>query len=284
MGGYDLFKSQKQGGSWKTPSNMGYPLSSSDDDLFFYPFNNGLNGYYSIFTGYKEKHIHYITMGDADLSSKLFEIKGIVTLSDTVLKFNDDFRVLLISNISGDTIDVSYPNKTTGFYFFMAKADEYTLVWEGKRYLTYQEELTIYKDNPTLSETINVTLEADENWEPPVPEVFEKLDFSQVKVIESIDSSILVTDVIFRDVSDSDSSNIDVLYYTVQLMALYNPVDVTFFRDADVTVGYNSEDRFYRYTTGRFNTKEEAYSLRDELIRKGYPEEIFIKTAFRGGQ
>jgi hypothetical protein len=42
-------------------------------------------------------------------------------------------------------------------------------------------------------------------------------------------------------------------------------------------VMYNDIDKFYRYTTGRFQTREEAYSLRLELIRKGYPEEIFIK-------
>jgi hypothetical protein len=42
-------------------------------------------------------------------------------------------------------------------------------------------------------------------------------------------------------------------------------------------VMYNDTDKFYRYTTGRLATREEAYSLRLELIRKGYPEEIFIK-------
>jgi len=40
---------------------------------------------------------------------------------------------------------------------------------------------------------------------------------------------------------------------------------------------FNDDDKFYRYTTGRFSTREEAYALRRELIRKGYPDEIFIK-------
>ena len=44
MGGYDIFESKLIGGIWKTPSNLGYPLSTSDDDLFFQPFNNGANG------------------------------------------------------------------------------------------------------------------------------------------------------------------------------------------------------------------------------------------------
>lgn len=281
MGGYDLFQSRMQGGSWKTPSNFGYQLSTSDDDLFFQPFNNGANGYYSMFTGYKEKHIHYITMGESGTKTRMFEIKGIVTLSDTVIEFSDDFRVLLIGKNSNDTIDVSFPNRSTGFYHLMAKADEYILTWEGKGYISYTQELSIYEDHPTTEEVINVTLEPDESWEP---EVLDKLDFSQVQVIDAIDSSILRTDLILRDVSDSDSTNIDVLYYTVQLMALHNPVDVSFFRNTDVTVLYNAEDLFYRYTTGRFTSKEEAYAKRTELIRIGYPDEIFVKTVFSGSR
>jgi hypothetical protein len=44
---------------------------------------------------------------------------------------------------------------------------------------------------------------------------------------------------------------------------------------------YNDVDKFYRYTTGRCGTREEASALRSDLIRKGYPEEIFIKKVSR---
>jgi hypothetical protein len=40
---------------------------------------------------------------------------------------------------------------------------------------------------------------------------------------------------------------------------------------------YNKEDRFYRYTTGIFKRREEAYAWRLELIKKGYPDDLFIK-------
>jgi hypothetical protein len=42
-------------------------------------------------------------------------------------------------------------------------------------------------------------------------------------------------------------------------------------------VMYNDLDKFYRYTTGRFATRQEAIARRSELLSKGYPEEIFIK-------
>jgi hypothetical protein len=61
-------------------------------------------------------------------------------------------------------------------------------------------------------------------------------------------------------------------------MALYKPVDISYFKYiTNMKVLYNDLDKFYRYTSGRFVTREEATAHRSELIRKGYPEEIFIK-------
>jgi hypothetical protein len=80
------------------------------------------------------------------------------------------------------------------------------------------------------------------------------------------------------DVNDTGIKDSDILYYTVQVMALYNPVDVSYFkRITDMRVIFNDVDKFYRYITGNFPTREEASALRLELIRKGYPNQIFIK-------
>ena len=73
-----------------------------------------------------------------------------------------------------------------------------------------------------------------------------------------------------------------VLYYTVQVMALYNPVDVSYFKYVnDIKVFYNENDLFYRYTTGRFDDKEEAYTHKSDLMIKGYPDDLFVKKVTR---
>jgi len=42
MGGYDVFKSTMgSDGKWSKPQNLGYPVSTTDDDLFVYPWRNG---------------------------------------------------------------------------------------------------------------------------------------------------------------------------------------------------------------------------------------------------
>jgi hypothetical protein len=64
-------------------------------------------------------------------------------------------------------------------------------------------------------------------------------------------------------------------------MALRKPIDVTYFKGFyDVNVVYNDEDKFYRYTTGRFDTLEEARAERLRIINLGYLD-VFTKAVYR---
>lgn len=40
LGGFDFFESFSSMGNWSTPRNMGYPMNSAKDDLYFYPDQN----------------------------------------------------------------------------------------------------------------------------------------------------------------------------------------------------------------------------------------------------
>jgi hypothetical protein len=64
MGGYDLFRSDKlPNGLWDKPKNLGYPLNTTDDNIFFMPSGNGKTGYISAFKegeGYGKQDIYRI--------------------------------------------------------------------------------------------------------------------------------------------------------------------------------------------------------------------------------
>ena len=285
MGGYDVFRSLRQGNGWKSPENLGTPVNSTDDDLFYQPFNNGANAYYSILTGYKKKEIFYISYGNK-LQAKNFEIKGFLKLSDKPnIIFDNNYVVRLTNKLSGDTLDSSFPNELTGLYNFIAPAGKYRILYTGVGYLPQSVDTTILQDNAGASIFIDVTLKPDPNFivKPvivtPEPEkIYEKMNLSNIPTIANIDSSILITDMIVRDVTDKDSEDLGILYFTIQVIALYNPVDVTYFTNiTDMKVLYNDKDKFYRYTTGQYATREEAEGARLLLIKKGYPEQIFIK-------
>lgn len=75
MGGYDIFKSVKdEYGSWSEPENLGFPINTTGDDIFYVPFNNGDYGYKAIFTtkeGYGKEDIFklkILTAEEAELT------------------------------------------------------------------------------------------------------------------------------------------------------------------------------------------------------------------------
>lgn len=65
IGGYDLFRSDMQSnGLWSDPKNLGYPINTPDDNVFFMPSSDGKSGYYSIFKesgGFGKEDIYKLT-------------------------------------------------------------------------------------------------------------------------------------------------------------------------------------------------------------------------------
>ena len=65
MGGYDIFRSDLQSnGLWSIPKNLGYPINTPDDDIFFMPVADGKSVYYSKFKetgGFGKEDIYKVT-------------------------------------------------------------------------------------------------------------------------------------------------------------------------------------------------------------------------------
>jgi tetratricopeptide (TPR) repeat protein len=105
MGGYDIFYSDLgPEGKWTDPVNIGYPVNTTGDDLFFYPMAGGSQG--------------YMSKVDRD-GPLLFDIYR-VELPDmeTILPgadlpaFNRDFVIKLFHPEAGDTLYLQYNKET----------------------------------------------------------------------------------------------------------------------------------------------------------------------------
>ncbi|MDP4224675.1 MAG: hypothetical protein Q8868_15315, partial [Bacteroidota bacterium] len=275
MGGYDIFRSRLSGGNFKSPENIGYPLNTTDDDKFFQPFNNEANGFYSMTAGYKRKDIFYITLSGKD--NQLFAISGKYGLEDTIAKFNEDNTIFIIDRNSGDTLDIQHPEKESGLYNFYVTPGNFRLAYTAPGYLTeHIDTSAVSGDTARIIKMRDVMLS-----KANAPK-YAKLDLSNIPEVTSIDSSILIRNLRVYDVTDNDVKDTSILYYTVQVMALYNPVDISYFKYvSDIKVFYNDNDRFYRYTTGVYKVKNDAYGHKAELINKGYPDDLFIKKVMK---
>lgn len=276
MGGFDIYRSRGNGRVWGTPENLGFPINSTDDNRFFQPFNNDENGFYSINTDYKKKEIFYITLTNERLN-RVYELSGKYGLKDTIAEFDEKNAIYLIDKTSGDTIDYGYPDGSTGLYSFMAAPGAYRLIYTAPGYHTRYQDTTIVRTIPPgLIRLDDIVLDK-------ILTSGERIDLSDIPVVDHISPDILIKDLRIYDVTDSDLQDTTILYYTVQVMALYNPVDISYFRYVDdIRVFYSENDFFYRYTTGVFRNKNDAYAHRDMLFRLGYPDDLFIKKVTRG--
>ena len=167
MGGYDIFISKYDAkvNKWTKPQNIGYPLNSAGDDIFFSWNKNLSNVYFSSIRAdsYGEKDIY--------MATSLEKEKPIVVLSDT--------NTLLSSNqtISGKVFNSIHPlNSTTKTYVYLTYPKDITIeenLDSTNRYL-YQElpfsEHNIIFESPLLKINASTPTQNETNHRQKKPE------------------------------------------------------------------------------------------------------------------
>jgi outer membrane protein OmpA-like peptidoglycan-associated protein/tetratricopeptide (TPR) repeat protein len=145
MGGFDVFyTSRLPDGNWSIPINIGYPISTCDDDLFYYPLGKGRQ---SLFSGYMDKgegkQKVYLVNLDTAYHFENIALRGIIRLEDNVRELDSTFSVQIINSKNQDTIIRIKPNQKTGEYSVDLKPGNYEVKTEGKGYTEKKENLTV---------------------------------------------------------------------------------------------------------------------------------------------
>ena len=174
MGGYDIFKSVLENGKWSEPVNLGYPVNTPDDDVFFVMAANGRHGYYSSFNakGYGEKDIYMITFLGAEKQmvlnnednllgsvaapvkeniiapsltikeAQLTILKGVIT--DAITKNPLDATIEIVDNQKNEVIASFISNSSTGKYLVSLPAGKnYGIAVKKDGYLFHSENFDI---------------------------------------------------------------------------------------------------------------------------------------------
>jgi tetratricopeptide (TPR) repeat protein len=106
MGGYDVFFSMWDEG-WKDPVNIGFPVNTTVDDLFYYPIGDGNQGLMSRIErkGAHAYNIFFVRIGERT-----------VEFTDVQAGFPDDFSLILVVPGSKDTITIRYRKDKNMFF------------------------------------------------------------------------------------------------------------------------------------------------------------------------
>ncbi|MCW3085178.1 MAG: hypothetical protein JWP12_2544 [Bacteroidetes bacterium] len=147
MGGFDIFYSSlsDDGKTWQEPVNVGYPVNSPDDDIFYVVSPDKTKAYYSSFRegGLGEKDNYVITFLDQK-KAPLVLLKGIVKNDDGVVP--KGIKVTVTDNETGKVVGVYTPNSKTGQYLFvLPPGKNYNISYDAEGFLFYSENRTIAK-------------------------------------------------------------------------------------------------------------------------------------------
>ena len=144
MGGYDIMYSTLGDSGWSEPKNIGYPVNTVDDDVFFVTTPDGKRAYYSSFKkeGFGEKDIYMIELLDAE-ESALTLYRGEFTFID---RSNppSGAQVTITNNNTAELVGVYTPRQRDGqFSAILAPNTSYHFVYEADDYESYEEDIFV---------------------------------------------------------------------------------------------------------------------------------------------
>ncbi len=148
MGGFDIFYStMDSNGQWGTPVNMGYPVNTPGDDIYFTPTANGKGAYYTSFkeTGMGEKDIYRINFPEKK-EEALTVYRGTVrsSMDSAAPNVPQNVEIIVRDNATGEQIGVYHPNSATGkFLFILPSGKNYNITYEAEGYLFHSENLDV---------------------------------------------------------------------------------------------------------------------------------------------
>ncbi len=175
MGGFDIFKCvyDDKTKTWSRPENLGYPVNTPDDDVFFVLSASGRHGYYASVRsdGYGEKDIYMITFLGAEkppalstednllaslaapvkenVMAPMVEVKASLTILkgtvvDALTKKPLESTIDLIDNQRNEIVATFTSNATSGKYLVSLPAGKnYGIAVKKDGYLFHSENFDI---------------------------------------------------------------------------------------------------------------------------------------------
>ncbi|HTL80366.1 MAG TPA: OmpA family protein, partial [Bacteroidia bacterium] len=153
MGGFDIFSTVlSDDGIWSKPVNIGYPVNTTDDDVFFVPTPDDKHAFYSSANnpgGKGEKDLYFLTFPEKE-ETKLTVLEGEITSIFGGVPANTMITVTDVE--TGEMMGQYAPNATTGRYvIILPSGKNYSITYEADDFL-YQSDNIDIKDTTAFQQ------------------------------------------------------------------------------------------------------------------------------------
>ncbi|HAN78743.1 MAG TPA: hypothetical protein DCQ31_13765 [Bacteroidales bacterium] len=279
MGGFDIFQASiSEEGSWSAPTNLGFPLNTPQDDIYFVPTADGSNGFYS--------SLRDDSFGEMDIYSMIMSEKqgsGVTILTGKFSICTGKLPVIEISvkdSETGETIGNYRPNEVSGrFVLSLNTGRNYFIQYRADGKVFRSEPVEIPENSPFRQVERNIKLRSgtacDAQFFGTSSSSFFGGDMEDVFIIEGVvyDEKIEITNILFPfGKANKIDENKDLDFLAAYLKENRTAViEIGAFADA---VG--AEDVNLRLTEKRAQVVVdylmERGALKKQLVAKGYGE------------
>lgn len=140
MGGYDIFKSEFKNDKWQSPMNMGYPVNTPFDDVFYIMTKRYNRGYYSSERTEGRGGLDLYRLTFSDERSSLAEIKGLVLKNKTYEPAHSKITLLNKEEV----ISKHQSDASTGDYLLLlGHGIQYSMLVETEGFVPYKCTFTV---------------------------------------------------------------------------------------------------------------------------------------------
>lgn len=146
MGGFDIFRSEFADGAWTVPENIGYPINTSEDDVFFTLAPDGRTAYYSSARdgGFGETDIYVLRL-PVEKSNAMAVARGVMKVP--AMAYADIKAEIVVTDDGGAKVGSYRPNPATGFFVLILKPGEtYTITYKADGYEPVVAKLPVSDD------------------------------------------------------------------------------------------------------------------------------------------
>ncbi|MEM7162896.1 MAG: hypothetical protein AAF487_10725 [Bacteroidota bacterium] len=144
MGGFDIFKSvQDEDGNWSEPENIGYPINTVEDDVFYVISSDGKRAYFSSDRegGFGKKDIYRINLPTPPSEINLAVLKGSIISPDA--KLPEDIAIYVTNTKTGITKSYKPRSRDGVFVAILEPCNDYDIDYTVNGLSIEQESISI---------------------------------------------------------------------------------------------------------------------------------------------
>ena len=235
LGGLDIFKASGELRKWSVPENVGYPINSSADDLYFTIGKNREGGFFTsnriggvalknptccddIYSYRWTEYIHIAIEGNVFSQIKLPNADSLANKKDSILSKSSmqDARVSLYLLVERDSTTEamflkSYATSSLGIYnFTLEQGQNYRLVAEKEGY--FNNQIALSTTNILNSDTLSKNLELRKI--PKKSMILDNIYYEFDKSILTNEAKITIDTTIYKILHENEKLIVEISSHT----------------------------------------------------------------------